>query len=75
MGKVPRTLKQEDTLRLIRKDGTEVKPGDTLIDFRGDKHEFVAVTRGGSRIYTQHHDRGLKQEFFPSVFPGHEIVE
>lgn len=54
--------------------GQEVKPGDVIPDFRGDKWRFVGITRlpnGAStgRVYVEDLEGSKwKQEFFPSVF-------
>jgi hypothetical protein len=32
--------------KVTREDGTEVRPGDRVTDFRGEEHVFVRVERG-----------------------------
>jgi hypothetical protein len=53
---------------VTRKDGTVVAEGDKIVSFRDETWTFLAVTRGGSRIYASHDAKGYKQEFFPTVF-------
>ncbi|WP_294180949.1 hypothetical protein [uncultured Schumannella sp.] len=32
--------------KVTKEDGTEVRPGDRVTDFRGEEHVFVRVERG-----------------------------
>lgn len=59
--------------KVIDKDGNEVKEGDEIIDFRGDKAIFKEITKvpGGpssGKIYVQNSEKGWEQEYYPSVF-------
>ena len=40
------------TIRVLREDDTEVKEGDTIIDFRGKPWTFLMVTRA-NKIYAK----------------------
>jgi hypothetical protein len=52
-------------MKLTRVDGTEVKPGDEITDFRGDKSTFVGIT-GPTKIHVKKDE--MDREFYPSVF-------
>jgi hypothetical protein len=59
-------------VKVVREDGTEVKEGDEIVDFRGDKWIFIMVS-SGHKIYAKkvkngEVERDWKQEFFQSVF-------
>jgi hypothetical protein len=58
------------TLRAFRQDGTEVRRGDTITDFRGDEHVFHAATRApdGHRTGKVQADNGHGPEFYMTVF-------
>lgn len=49
--------------QVFRVDGTEVKPGDTLIDFRGDEAKFLGCTHP-RKIQTDQ----MGCERYPSVY-------
>lgn len=55
------------TIRVLREDDTEVKEGDTIIDFRGKPWTFLMVTRA-NKIYAKDQEKNWKQEFFKDVF-------
>jgi hypothetical protein len=56
--------------------GREVNEEDLLLDFRGEKWRFISITRQGTRVYVKRDDGGsFPREFYPGVFPGHEIRE
>lgn len=61
-------------MRIVAKNdaGEEIKIGDTLTDFRGDKEVYAGCDqRGRNRVYTK--DGG---EYFAQVFDLHlEAVE
>ena len=60
-----------EQVRVVKEDGTEVKEGDTIIDFRGKAWTFISVTRvtRGAMIYAKDQARSnWKQEFYESVF-------
>ena len=48
-------------------NGQEVHEGDIIIDFRGDKWEFIMVT-GDQKIYAKRLNKNHHQMFFPSIF-------
>lgn len=55
-----------------KKTGEEVKPGDTLTDFRGDKAVFLCATREriegkSGKVYVELHD-GSRREFYDKVY-------
>ena len=54
-------------MQAIREDGTVVKAGDKITDFRGQEWTFLEVTRQGRRVYARKAD-GWAQELFPTVF-------
>lgn len=62
------------THRAVRADGSEVKSGETIYDFRGEPWVFAGITRvpnGAStgRVYVDGAPvNNYKSEFFPSVF-------
>jgi len=60
-------------MKLIHtKSGTEVKPGDTVIDFRGDKAILASFDK--RRVYCKRPDSNLTLQWYPSVI-GCQVVE
>jgi hypothetical protein len=53
-------------LKAYRKDGSEVREGDELVDFRGELWIFIQVSR--HKIYAKKKDKEWRQEFFSTVF-------
>jgi len=53
--------------KVIKKDGSEVKPGEVLIDFRGETARFQSVSASRNRVYVKTED-GYESEYFPSVY-------
>ena len=54
-------------MKVTKDDGTEVKQGEILEDFRGEKWVFDYLTRD-HKIYVKPLDGGMDRVFFPSVF-------
>lgn len=58
------------------KTGQEVKEGDELVDFRGEKWLYISLTRQDTRVYVKPADGGtFNREYYPSVFPGYKVEE
>lgn len=63
-----------ETHSAITPTGEEIKPGDVILDFRGDKWRYIGITRlptGAStgRVYVEDFNfANMKSEFYPSVF-------
>jgi hypothetical protein len=54
-------------------DGTEVKPGSLMYDFREDVWEFVRITQPAAHgssglVLARRVGENFEQEFYPSVF-------
>jgi len=59
----------------------ELVEGDEIIDFRGDPHIFLKVTRGpepgrSAKVEVTDLERtpGYSREFYSTVFPGLEVL-
>lgn len=64
-----------DAHMLVDKWGREVKPGDTIADFRGDLWTLVALTRApgdgtctNGKLLAVSRNTGREGERYPSVF-------
>lgn len=62
-----------NTPALATCDGMTLAPGDSIIDFRGDAHIFVRVSRiampgKSAKIET------TEREFYSHVFPGLTVI-
>ena len=65
---------------LYREDGTEVKPGEVLADFRGDKWIFLGIVENGKarvRPFSPDAGRGdsMDRTFYGAVFGLHRGTE
>lgn len=62
--------------RAVRKDGSEVLPGDWLVDFRGDGATFISASpsRGEGKVTVRRSD-GYTATYYPSVFDLPPITE
>ena len=63
-------MAQNGSWKLIDSQGTEIEPGQTIIDFRDSAHVFHAITKApggnsGGRIQV---GDGFGPEYYPSVF-------
>ena len=63
-------MAQNGSWQLIDSQGTEIEPGQTIIDFRDSAHVFHAITKvpggnSGGRIQV---GDGHGPEYYPSVF-------
>lgn len=58
--------------------GMTLKPGDTVIDFRGDAHIFHGVARpaepGREAKISTTTAKGFRNDFYAGVFPGLEVI-
>jgi hypothetical protein len=61
-------------MKLVSKDGKEIKLGDKVTDFRGDEWTLVGTylpgTSGGGaggRVELQNEERNWRQLFYPGV--------
>lgn len=60
-------------MKAYRKDGTEVFPGETIPDFRGDEWIFLSATRvredgRSGKVLVRPSKSGITREFYDWVF-------
>jgi hypothetical protein len=69
----PDTEPNQMPYKVTDSSGKVVNPGDTVVDFRGDKSIFLEVTRApevgrDAKVYVKDLAGGWKQEFYARVF-------